>query len=236
MADGDTHEEQDLPAGDFSAWLAEVRGALRGERGSDVPCGGCTACCASSQFVHVGPDEADALSRIPKELLFPAPRLPRGHVLLGYDEHGRCPMLVDGGCSIYEHRPRTCRTYDCRVLAAAGVEVDDGDGAKAPVARRVRRWRFALPTPGDRDRRDAVRAAAAFLREHAGSLPDGAVPADATQLGVLAVELHDAFLRHDEETGRTTVVDPDPRALRDELVRRAGARGPRRAAATRRPG
>ena len=38
---------------------------------SDVPCNGCTACCRSSQFVHVGPDEADTLAHIPAELLFP---------------------------------------------------------------------------------------------------------------------------------------------------------------------
>src|SRR5689334_12051664 len=99
--------------------------ALAGEGASDVPCGACTACCTASQFVHIGPDEADALAHIPAELLFPAPGLPRGHVLLGYDEHGRCPMLVDDGCSIYAHRPQTCRTYDCRVLPAAGVAADE---------------------------------------------------------------------------------------------------------------
>lgn len=90
-----------------------MRSALRGEQPSAVPCDGCTACCTSSQFVHIEPDERETLRRIPSELLFPAPRMPAGHVLLGYDEHGRCPMLSEQGCSIYEHRPRTCRTYDC---------------------------------------------------------------------------------------------------------------------------
>ena len=144
-----------LPAGDFSAWLAAMQAALRGEQDADVPCAGCTACCTSSQFVHIEPDETDALAHIPAALLFPAPRLPRGHVLLGYDERGHCPMLVDGRCSIYEHRPRTCRTYDCRVFAAAGLDAD-----QPAVAARVGRWRFAYPTDADRDRHDAVRAAA----------------------------------------------------------------------------
>ena len=27
----------------------------------------------------------------------------------------------NGGCSIYPHRPETCRTYDCRVFTAAGM-------------------------------------------------------------------------------------------------------------------
>ena len=112
----------------FSAGLVEMRQGRdpAGSGGSDVPCGTCTACCTSSQFVHIEPDERDALAHIPAELLFPAPGRPRGHVLLGYDERGHCPMLVDGACSIYAHRPRTCRTYDCRVFAAAGVDPGDG--------------------------------------------------------------------------------------------------------------
>ncbi|HET7720760.1 MAG TPA: YkgJ family cysteine cluster protein, partial [Acidimicrobiales bacterium] len=105
-------ETHTLPAGRFSTWLVRI--------GVDVPCGTCTACCTSSQFVHIGPDERDTLSRIPKALLFPAPGQPKGHVVMGYDERGHCPMFVDGACSIYEHRPRTCRTYDCRVFPAAG--------------------------------------------------------------------------------------------------------------------
>ena len=152
-------------------------GAIRGERDADVPCGECTACCESAQFVHISPDETDALAHIPRALLFPAPRLPRGHVLLGYDEHGRCPMLVDGGCSIYEHRPRTCRTYDCRVFTAAGVTPDD----KPAVAVRVRRWRFRYPTAADEQAHTAT-------RQHAEQLADGPdAPFTPTQLAVAAV-------------------------------------------------
>lgn len=145
-------EERDLPAGDFSSWLTGIQAAARGEQDSEVPCGGCTACCTSSQFVHIAPDETDTLAHIPGELLFPAPGLPRGHVLLGYDERGHCPMLKDNQCSIYAHRPRTCRTYDCRIFPAADVEVD-----KSEIAQRARRWQFDFPTETDRDRHDAVR-------------------------------------------------------------------------------
>ncbi len=70
--------DRGLAAGDFSAWLGEMQAAIRGERASDVPCGTCTACCTSSQFIHIGPDESDTLAHIPGELLFPAPRLPAG--------------------------------------------------------------------------------------------------------------------------------------------------------------
>ena len=58
-SDSDFDGERDLPAGDFSPWLADMQRAVRGERGMDVPCNGCTACCRSSQFVHIAPDEAD---------------------------------------------------------------------------------------------------------------------------------------------------------------------------------
>jgi Fe-S-cluster containining protein len=205
-------EESALAAGDFSSWVNEMRGAIRGERGADVPCGGCTACCTSSQFVHIAPDETDTLSHIPAELLFPAPLLPRGHVLLGYDERGHCPMLIDNKCSIYEHRPKTCRTYDCRIFPAAGLEMDDDD--KVLIARQARRWRFSFPTQDDRSQYDAVRAAATFLDTHSDLLADVDAPRSTTDLAVLAIEIHGEF----QERG-----DPGP-----EVVRVAVAVIPRR--------
>jgi Fe-S-cluster containining protein len=185
-------EARDLPAGDFSSWMIEVQGAIRGRRDADVPCAGCTACCTSSQFVHIEPNETETLARIPKELLFPAPLLPRGHVVMGYDERGHCPMLIDNRCSIYEHRPRTCRAYDCRVFAATGIEIEDED--KALIAQRVRRWRFSHPTPADREQHDAVRSAVAFLAEPDPEHPEREIPTSATQHALLAIEIHDAFL------------------------------------------
>jgi uncharacterized protein len=222
MAEGDTIDQEDLPAGEFSTWLQRMQSALRGGSGTEVPCDGCTACCTSSQFVPIGPDETETLARIPSELLFPAPRLPAGHVIVGYDEQGHCPMLIAGRCSIYEHRPRTCRTYDCRVFAAAGIEIEDGE--KALIARRVRRWRFDFPTELDRNERDAVRAAATFVREHDDLLADRRAPTNPTEVAVLAVEVHDAFLRHDAATGRTEVITPDVDDVRAVLRRRTTTR------------
>ena len=181
-----------------------------------MPCDGCTACCTSSQFVHIGPDETDTLAHIPAALLFPAPRLPRGNVLLGYDGNGHCPMLVEGACSIYEHRPRTCRTYDCRVFPASGIDLDDED--KAAIVRRTERWRFDFPAEVDHVEHDAVKAAARFIAEHDDVLSKGSAPVSATGRAVLAVELVDAFLSHDDETGRRVViVDPDPEAVRADV-------------------
>ena len=96
---------------------------MRDGTSSDVPCDGRVVCCSSSQFVHVGPDENDAREHIPAELLFAAPGMPEGYEPpWATTSKGRCPMLVEHGCSIYEHRPKTCRTYDCRVFPATGLE------------------------------------------------------------------------------------------------------------------
>lgn len=206
-----------VSAGAFSVWLRGIGQALRGEVDSDVPCGSCTACCTSAQFVHIGPDETDTLAHIPRELLFAAPRLPRGHVLMGYDEHGRCPMLVDGACSIYAHRPRTCRTYDCRVFPAASVEPDEN---KMLIAEQAKRWRFEHPSDLDQVEHDATRAAAEWVRDRAASLPPETRPQTANQLAVLAIEIHDAFIGIDGASGRAAVVEPDPAVVQIAISRR----------------
>jgi Fe-S-cluster containining protein len=157
----------------LSEWFDEFDAASEAQ----VPCGACTACCTSSQFVHIEPDETDALAHVPAALRFPAPGLPKGHVVLPYDEHGHCPMLADGACSIYEHRPRTCRTYDCRVFAVTGVEPE----GQPAIAARVGQWQFetddeallerlraSVPTDGPPIQR-ALRA----LRFRGGSPPRG---------------------------------------------------------------
>jgi len=211
-----------LDAGGFSSWLARTTDALAGRGDAEVPCGTCTACCTASQFVPVGPDETDTLAHIPSELLFAAPRMPPGHVVLGYDEHGRCPMLIDDRCSIYAHRPRTCRTYDCRVFPASGVEVDRDDPDKAAIGSRTRRWRFTHPTPADQVAHDAVQAAGRFVTEHPEVVSPGGAPVPATARAVLAVEVHRAFLAADHGSGGPTLLEhpPGPQAVRVELHRR----------------
>lgn len=148
------HARPDAPldAGPFAAWLESTRRSLTVGDDAAVPCGECTACCRSGQFVAIEPDETATLARIPEPLLAPAPGRPPGHRVLGYDEHGRCPMLIDDRCSIYEDRPRACRTYDCRVYAAAGVEPE----GQPAVTAQVVRWRFRHPSATDRAAHDAV--------------------------------------------------------------------------------
>jgi Fe-S-cluster containining protein len=181
-----------VPAGAFAPWRSSVLAALAAGADVDVPCGGCTACCRASYFIHIEPDEVDTLRRIPTELQFAAPGLPPGHVVLGYDERGHCPMLVDDRCSIYEHRPRTCRQYDCRVFAATGV--DAADDGKHEVAARASRWRFDHPTAADQREHDAARAAIVFIRSHREVVPPGDEPRTAADLAVLGLRAAEAFL------------------------------------------
>jgi len=206
-----------VDAGGFSSWLATAVDAVRGEATSDVPCGTCTACCRASQFVHVEPDEEDALAHIPSELLFPAPGAPAGHVLMGYDERGHCPMLVDDRCSIYEHRPKACRTYDCRVFPAAGIE----PRSASPVREPARRWRFGHPEGRDRVEHDAVLAAAAFLDGHQQELFNGHPPPNATQRAVMAVRLHGSFVEEGDD-GVLRRREPGVDEVRSKLRRREG--------------
>jgi Fe-S-cluster containining protein len=209
-----------VDAGPLAPWLRGMVAALDGDADAAVPCGPCTACCTSAQFVHIGPDEHETLARVPAALRFPAPGLPAGHVVMGYDERGHCAMFVAGRCSIYEDRPRTCRTYDCRVFTAADVEPDED--AHPAIAAQARRWRFAVRDESDRVARDAVRAAAAYVRTHADALDATAAAARPARLAVLAVEIHDAFV-HPRGDGTPAVEPaPDPAAVRRAVDRVRG--------------
>ena len=186
MADG-------IEAGDFSAWLRHARKALALGLGTDVDCGDCVACCSSSYFIHVKPEEAKALGAEAQTAMVPAPGMPKGHKVLAYDKRGVCPMLKPSGCSVYAKRPQTCRSYDCRIFAAAGIAAGGHD--KAGINARVERWVFAYPTDRDREEHAAVRAATAFIRDKAASFPGGKVPGDPSQLAVLALKVYTVFLR-----------------------------------------
>lgn len=110
-------------------------------------------------------------------------------------------------------------------LPATGVELDDGpggdDAGKTAIARRARRWRFAHPTEHDRVEHAALRTAARFVRERRDELPDDVAPVTATQQAVLAVWIHEAFVGHDDATGRPVVVaEPERGAVHVAITAR----------------
>jgi uncharacterized protein len=218
---------QDLPAGEFSSWLRRTRAALATEGTADVPCGECTACCTGSYFIHVGPGESQTLARIAPELLFPAPGLPRGNVLMGYDKNGHCPMLIGEKCSIYGYHPLTCRGYDCRVFAAARIAAD-----RPLITQRARRWRFDYATTDGRSEHAAVRAAATFLQQRAECFPGGAVPDNPAQVAVLAIKVYHVFLEPRDVRGTSGRARSDAEiaqavvAANEEFEARCETRGP----------
>lgn len=188
---GGPHPEDTLPAGNFSEWLQAMRTALAGDGGMDVACGDCVGCCTSSYYIKVRAKESRALLAIGPRYLDPEPTA-AGDRIMGYDAHGHCHMFRNGGCSIYADRPETCRAYDCRVFAAAGIAAGGDD--KSVINERVSRWRFDYPSDIDRAEQRAVRAAANYLRQHPVRFPNGRVPSRPSDIAVLAVKTYRVFL------------------------------------------
>ena len=179
-----------ISAGEFSVWLEDFIQAMRGLGEGCVPCGDCVGCCTSSKFIHIRPTD-QGLDNIPKELMFQAPGLPHGHTLLGYDEKGCCPMFKGGKCSIYEFRPETCRQYDCRALAASGVNITD---ESKEILERVTAWEFDYSSSESIELSNAVKLASLFLSENKNKFPDGFIPLSCGQVAVLAIRVHHFFI------------------------------------------
>lgn len=181
-----------IPAGDFGRWLQQIRAALQGNDGSNVPCGDCVGCCTSSWFVPIRPNEARTLAVIPVAML----RRSRGRTsdnwLLGYSPDGHCSLFRDNGCSIYADRPQTCRDFDCRVFAATGLAA--GGDSKLAINRRVQSWEFTFSCSADIEAASAVRKAAAFIREQSTAFPAGFAPSAPTGIAALAIKVYPLFL------------------------------------------
>jgi Fe-S-cluster containining protein len=201
------------PAAPFGAWLHATIATLREDVPADVPCGSCNACCRTFHQIHLRPGEKRAYRRLPREYLSPARGLPPGYLLLGFTERGACPVLVGGRCTIYEDRPLVCRTYDCRLYAATGVEPD-----RTEIAAQVRRWRFVYPAVEDQELQAAVVAAVRFIREVRACLPSDAARAQPIRVATLAVAAYEKFL-----PGATAGLRRRPVTDRDRLFAVADA-------------
>ncbi|HMN47360.1 MAG TPA: YkgJ family cysteine cluster protein [Povalibacter sp.] len=187
-----SHESNRIDAGPFGEWLTQMRASLRGDGGTVVPCGDCRGCCVSSYYIPIRPQDVGARERIPDQYLIAAAGQPPGHLMMKYREDGTCPMLSQGNCSIYEHRPQTCRDYDCRIFAAAGIAAAGAD--KPVINRRVSEWRFRYDSEADRRAHAAVTAAATFIRQQREAFPGGRSPTAPTGIAVLAIKVYSLFL------------------------------------------
>jgi uncharacterized protein len=186
-----TDPEGGIDAGSFGDWLQSMRAVLRGHAAADVPCGDCVGCCVSSYPIPLRTTDQAALAAVPDEFL----HLPNGRAgalaRMGYRADGSCPMLAQGRCSIYAARPQTCRDYDCRIYAAAGLLPD---GERPVIAARVKAWAFGFASESERQSAAALLAAARFIRTHAADFPASMRAGAATSAAVLAVKVFSLFL------------------------------------------
>lgn len=181
-----------INAGDFDTWLEKIQESFHNGRGTAVPCGDCRGCCTSSYFIHIKPTDTEVISVIPRRLLWQAPGLPIGHRLIGHKPNGDCPMLHDGNCSIYAARPSTCKDYDCRVFAAAGL-LAEGATASA-INKRILAWEFLYTNSASLARHQGVKEAAQFILGQRKSFPQERAPTKVADVAILAIKVHHVFL------------------------------------------
>jgi hypothetical protein len=86
------------------------------ERQGEVPCRGCTACCYHPN-VDVYPEAERAEDLAHLDLV----EREDGEMFLRKRADGACVHLGPAGCTVYPHRPRACRRYDCRPYTMVGV-------------------------------------------------------------------------------------------------------------------
>ena len=196
MIDEHTSDGGDLDAGDFLAWVTGMQAALRSEQSSPT-CNSCAACCRSSQFIHIAPDETDTLAHIPAELLFPRRSARPATSSSATTNAGiaRCWSTTSARSTSIAHRPVAPTTV--RVFPAAAVEIEDA--AKAHLAQQTRRWRFSYPAPDDRRRHDAVRGRGVSPANRKTSSPPTSSPRTTPSSPSSPSRSTDAFVQRDDE-------------------------------------
>jgi Fe-S-cluster containining protein len=93
-----------------------------------VNCGHCTACCRDAPLIVLTegerPEPFDKMVRIVVEC---DDGKEKSFWLLPHQPNGDCYYLRDGQCSVYEQRPKMCRTFDCRFIALKPNDFDMSD-------------------------------------------------------------------------------------------------------------
>ncbi len=110
-----------------------------------VPCGACTLCCRFG-VTPVGVEEM-ALEHYDATVV-DVPGQGRMWSLKRDPETGACVYLKDGGCSIWERAPATCRSFDCRrEYASRDRATRRREGRELPLWKAIfdaAKSRFAL--------------------------------------------------------------------------------------------
>jgi hypothetical protein len=115
-------------------WLAEMGASVASGKPMSVPCNGCRNCC---WFHHVpverdeNPENLPYLDTVMQE---------DSSMILRKRDDGACVHLGEQGCTVYEHRPAACRTYDCRYMSLIGISHPYDDNHSPPT------WLFDVST------------------------------------------------------------------------------------------
>ena len=181
-----------VPAGSFGVWLSQMQQALRGQGGTDVPCGDCVGCCVSSYHIPLRANDAQVAAQVPPALLQVTGPAEAPQQWMAYGADGHCPMLRNRQCTVYAQRPQTCRDYDCRIFAAAGLPA--GDATRSVINERVAAWQFSYDSAVEQDAHRAVTAAAAFIAAHQRDIDGIRFPGGPTGIAVLALKVYGVFL------------------------------------------
>lgn len=111
-----------LDADKFISYLeARWRAFVEGE--GNVDCQSCRGCCRAGYAIGLSKAEAAIIPHVVFE----------GHAVILPLPTGACPYLIDEKCSIYAHRPASCRQYDCRDFAMASLRLNPADGSHDQV-------------------------------------------------------------------------------------------------------
>jgi Fe-S-cluster containining protein len=79
---------------------------------ANVPCNGCVACCHHTLIVLM-PEHGDLADLYEtQDVLSPLTGLPAK--ALKQTQDGACIYVRSHGCSIHDHRPAICKSFDCR--------------------------------------------------------------------------------------------------------------------------
>lgn len=167
---------------EFARKNAEIVAAyFRGERiECAVPCNGCRECCWYKR-IDVYPEKERA-----EDLMHLAIEHDDQGYFLRKRADGACNHLGEHGCSVYAHRPRACRAYDCRIFALIGARDSFPNGHSSPA------WEFPQESKEDRVFTTALRL---------GILPDvqEMVRHGDTKLGMTPTEMLRKAEEHIEE-------------------------------------
>jgi uncharacterized cysteine cluster protein YcgN (CxxCxxCC family) len=172
----------------------------------NVPCNGCNACCYNHRIEvdrsQEPPERLARLDMVPDEY---------GDMKLRKRADGSCVHLGENGCTVYGHRPTTCRTYDCRMSCMLGIRrayVHGDDVIEEPM------WVFDQETRKDR----ILHAAFQMVGDH---LHQTGFPENPDDLNTLLASIAPAYIAKSREMA--DLCDKMTPQQRSEFEREAAA-------------